>query len=148
MKLFSNIHSKRSIAFIALLVWVFALASGVANACLLEARGTHLYVAAAGLSDATHATAISPGHAGVIADHGDDASHASKAPCLKAFADGEYSAPTQKLPSVQIDLAAAPLVAILWTETVPVVFPFSRIDEMRPATSERPLRVRYSRLAL
>jgi hypothetical protein len=42
MKLFSNIRSKRSIAFIALLVWVFALASGVANACLLEARGTHL----------------------------------------------------------------------------------------------------------
>lgn len=147
MKLFSNIRSKRSIAFVALLVWVFALASGVANACLLEARGTHLDVAAAGLFDATYAPAISPGHAGVIAAHGDD-SHASKAPCLKACADGEYSVPTQKLPSIQIDLAAATLVAVLWTETVPVVFPFSRIDEMRPTTSERPLRVRYSRLAL
>lgn len=146
MKLFSNIRSKRSIAFVALLFWVFALASGVANACLLEARGTHLHVAA-GLADATHAPAISPGHAGVIADHGDD-SRASKAPCLKACADGESSVSPQKLRSVQIDLAAAPLVAVLWTATVPVVFPFSRIDEMRPTTSERPLRVRYSRLAL
>ena len=147
MKLFSNIRSKRCIAFVALLVWVFALASGVANACLLETRGTHLDVVAAGLSDATHAPAISPGHAGAIADHGDD-SRASKAPCLKACADGESSVSPQKLRSVQIDLAAAPLVAVLWTATVPVVFPFSRIDEMRPTTSERPLRVRYSRLAL
>lgn len=147
MKLLSNIRSKRSIAFIALLVWVFALASGVANACLLEARGNHLLVAAAGVSDATHAPAISPGHAGAIADHGDD-SPASKASCLKAGADGEYSVPTPKLPTVQIDLAAAPLVAVLWTETVPVVLPFSRIDEMRRTISERPLRIRYSRLAL
>lgn len=147
MKLFSNIRSKRSIALAALLVWVFALASGVANACLLETRGTHLDVVAAGLSDATHAPAISPGHAGAIADHGDD-SHASKASCLKACADGEYSVPTQKLPSIPVDLAPATLVAVLWIETVPVVLPFSRIDEMRPTTFERPLRVRYSRLAL
>jgi len=35
MKLFFNIRAKRNAALMVLLVWVFALASGVANACLL-----------------------------------------------------------------------------------------------------------------
>ena len=38
MKLFPNTRAKRNTAFMVLLVWLFALASGVANACLLEAR--------------------------------------------------------------------------------------------------------------
>ena len=41
MKVFSTIRTQRSPAFVALLVWLFALASGVANACLLELPDRH-----------------------------------------------------------------------------------------------------------
>jgi hypothetical protein len=39
MTLTASRHHKRSIALTMLLVWVFALLSGVANACLTEPRG-------------------------------------------------------------------------------------------------------------
>ena len=43
MKLFSNPRAKRSTVFMVLLTWLFALASGVANACLLQAQETHAH---------------------------------------------------------------------------------------------------------
>ncbi|MEP6964245.1 MAG: hypothetical protein ABI845_02070, partial [Polaromonas sp.] len=67
MKLLFNRRAKRNTAFMVLLVWLFALASGVANACLLEARQTHSHIAT--LSQAAeHPSAIVPGHTGAVAD--------------------------------------------------------------------------------
>ena len=147
MKLFSNIRVKRNTALLVLLMWLFALASGVANACMLEARGTHAHVVTLGLSETVNAPHVLPGHAGAVAGH-DDHSQASKAPCLKACDDDTRSVPKQDLTVAQADPGPAPLVAVLWTAVPPLVSPSSRMDHVQPVATERPIRVRYSRLAL
>jgi hypothetical protein len=50
MTLTASRHHKRSIALTMLLVWVFALLSGVANACLTEPRGELQHADIAGLA--------------------------------------------------------------------------------------------------
>lgn len=56
MKLFSNTGAKRNTAFVVLPGSPFALASGVANACLLEVRETHDRGATVSASDEAVAT--------------------------------------------------------------------------------------------
>ncbi|SFC25517.1 hypothetical protein SAMN05216344_11284 [Polaromonas sp. OV174] len=147
MKLFSNTRAKRSTAFMVLLVWLFALASGVANACLLEARQTHSHIATAVFSEAAaHASVIVPGHAGAVAD-GVDESH-FKAPCLKVCDDGTRSLPKQDSTVAQIDPGPAPLVLVLWNTVAPVVPTLRHMDVKQPATPKLPIRVRFSRLAI
>ena len=146
MKPFSNIRAKRSTAFIVLLVWLFALASGVANACLLEARETHSHIATAASSEPAHASVILPGHAGAVAD-GVDKPH-FKAPCLKVCDDGSRSFPKQDSTVAQTDPGPALLVLVLWGTVAPVVPTLRQIDDRQPATPELPIRVRFSRLAI
>ncbi len=147
MQLFSNTRIKRHTAFMVLLVWLFALASGLANACLLEVRETHSHVVAAGFSGGAHVSAILPGHAGAVAD-GVDESH-FKAPCLKVCDDGSRSFPKQKLTLAQSDPGPAPLLAVLWTTPAESVVLVSRsMDDPQPASPALPLRVLFSRLAL
>lgn len=147
MKLFSNTRAKRNTAFVVLLMWLFALASGVANACLLEARGTHSHAAAAGSSGAVHEPAVSAGHAGAVAGH-DDGSHSAKAPCQKVCSEGSQSLVTPDLKVAQVDFGPAPFVAVLWTPATPVVLAPGPMDDMPPAHVGPPIRVRFSRLAL
>ena len=130
-----------------LLVWLFALASGVANACLLEAHGTHSHVATAGTSATAHAPAVLAGHAGAVAGRGND-SDTSKAPCLKVFDDGSHSLPKPHSGVDQTEPGLSPFVAVLWTAATPVVSAPRRMDDLQPPTPGLPFRVRYSRLAL
>lgn len=147
MKLFSNTRAKRNTAFMVLLVWLFALASGVANACLLEARQTHAHIATVASSEAAaHAFAIVPGHAGAVAD-GVDESHV-KAPCLKVCDDGTRSFPKQDSTVAQTDPGPAPLVLVLWNTVAPAIAAFPQRDVEPSATPEPPIRVRFSRLAI
>lgn len=148
MKHFSNTRTKRHTAFVVLLVWLFALASGLANACLLEVRETHSHVVAAGFSEAAQASTILPGHAGAVTD-GVDASP-SKAPCLKVCDDGSRSFPKQELTLAQSDPGPAPLLAVLWTISADSALLASsrNVDGPQPATPALPVRVRFSRLAL
>ena len=147
MKLFSNIRARRNTAFMVLLVWLFALASGVANACLLEARQTHVHVATVASSEAAaHAFAIVPGHAGAVAD-GVGESH-FKAPCLKVCDDGTRSFPKQDSTVAQNDAGPAPLVQVLWGSVAPVVSTRRQMDVEQSATPELPIRLRFSRLAI
>lgn len=141
MKLFSNTRSKRNTAFVVLLVWLLVLASGVANACLLEVRGTHGHDTAVGGSETAMATAISVGHVG--ADHDDD-SDASKAPCLKVCDDDSQSPVKQQS---AFDLTDPGLPRLVWAAAVPVVSAPRRMDDLQPSTGLA-IRVRYSRLAL
>jgi hypothetical protein len=147
MKLFSNTRAKRSTAFVVLLVWLFALASGVANACLLEARGTHGHGATVSTFAAALATAISAGHVGAVADHNDD-SDASKAPCLKVCDDGSQSLVKQQTTFDLTDPGLAFLVRGVWTAAGSAVAAPRRMDDLQPSTPGLPIRVRYSRLAL
>lgn len=141
-------RSKRHTALLVLLGWLFALVAGVANACLLEARITHVHAGPVALSETAQASLVAPGHAGVVAGHGGDDSHAAGAPCLKACADGAPSLPRQDLTATPADPGPAPLMSTLWTAVTPAAPMSWRMDDVQPALPERPVRVRYSRLAL
>jgi hypothetical protein len=73
MKHFFNSRTKRSTAFVVLLVWLFALASGAANACFIQAaEETHDHGSRAAhthLSAAEEGHAISAVHRNAIPDH-------------------------------------------------------------------------------
>jgi hypothetical protein len=147
MNLFSNRRAKRSTAFVVLLVWLFAVASGVANACMLEGPGTHSLIAAAGSAKTGHAPAALAGHRGVNDGHDDD-SDSSKESCLKVCDDGS-NAPVKLQAGFDLtDPGVAPLVAIVWNAAAPVASgPCRRID-LQPPIVGPPFRIRYSRLAL
>lgn len=122
----SNTRFKRRTAWLVLMVWLFALSAGVANACLLERPGV-------------------PAHAAV--QHG-GAADTSAAPCLKVCDDGTRL--LVKLPP-GIDHPGpdtAPLVAVVWSLTVPVAMAPRAPRHRQSGLPELPIRVRYSRLAL
>ena len=147
MKPFSSPFAKRSVSFLVLLVWVLAMASGVVNACLVEARGAHGHLTAAGGFQEAATPGMSAGRPRAVADHDDDA-NSSKASCLKACDDVAQSLPKQDLTAAQADPGPAALVWILWTVTTAVVLPHHRTDPVQPCVPERPIRIRYTRLAL
>ncbi|ABM39809.1 hypothetical protein Pnap_4536 (plasmid) [Polaromonas naphthalenivorans CJ2] len=132
-----------------LLVWLFALASGVANACLLEARQTHAHIAATASSESgahAHAAVILPGHTGAIADGVGEQQF--KASCLKVCDDGTRSFPKQDGSVAQNDAGPAPLFQVLWGKVAPSIPTLRHMDARQPATPELPIRVRFSRLAI
>ena len=148
MKFFSNTSTQRRTAFAVLLVWLFALASGVANACLLSVAETHSVAMAVALPKTAPAPVELAGHLKAHAGHGDD-SNSSKAPCLKVCDEGSQSLPKVQAAVDQTDPGPAPLVAILWTASAPVVeLPHRLLDDRQISIAGPPLRVRYSRLAL
>lgn len=122
-----------------LLAWLFSLASGVANACLLEVSEAHSPLAIALFSG--------PAHTQTVADHGDD-SHNPKAPCLKVCDDGTRSFPKQDSTVAQTDPGPAPLVVVLWGTVAPIIPMLRQIDVEQSATAELPIRVRFSRLVI
>ena len=87
MNFFASTRTQRRIAFAVLLVWLFAVASGVANACLLE------------VSDGPQARGV---HA-----HRDDAP-----PCLKVCDEGSTALLKLQAPVDLSDPGMAPLVAV------------------------------------
>ena len=87
MKPFSNNHAKRRTARVAAIVWVFALASGLSNACLLEVSGAHTHATKHGHAEAAHEAAKSTEDAMADGNHHDDAD-SSKEACLKSCDDG------------------------------------------------------------
>jgi hypothetical protein len=135
MKRLSSTFAKRNTAFLVLLVWVFALASGVANACRLEAHGARGHLTAAGGFHEAAAPGMSAGRVKAVADHDDDA-HSSKASCLKACDDVAQYLPKQDLTGAQADPGPAALVSTLWTAATAVVLPFSRTDLVQPHVLE------------
>ena len=150
MKFFSNPGNQRNTAFAVLLVWLFALASGVANACLLSVPETHPLVTTAALTNTTNTVLASvelAGHLKANAGHDDD-SNIAKAPCLRVCDDGSQSLPKAHAAVDQTDPGPGPLIAILWTASAPVVESARRLDDLQIPIAEPPLRVRYSRLAL
>ena len=128
-----------------LLAWLFALASGVANACLLETPTTHAHVLTAAFEGA-RTLAVMAGHTGVVADSGGELP-AAKAPCLKVCDESSNALATQ-LSLAQPDMGPAPLVRILWLVAATDRVATSSAGDPEPPAPALPLRVRYSRLAL
>ncbi|MCY7369410.1 MAG: hypothetical protein LH479_00680 [Polaromonas sp.] len=147
MNHFNTTLIRRNTALVMLLMWLFALASGVANACLLEAHMTHAPVALAGSSEVEHAPVPWSAHSVTVAEH-DDASHPAKMPCLKVCDEGSRALQKQDLTIIHAEPGPATLVAVLWITSDDAAPLPRRMDTMQPVAPDRPIRVRYSRLAL
>ena len=151
MKPIFNRHAKRSTALVAMLVWVFALASGMANACLLEVPGAHAHATkhahAEAAHKAAHEAASSTGDAMADRDHDDDAD-SSKEACLKTCDDGSNAPVKLKANSALSDPGLALVVAIAWNAATSVASTPTRMNDLQPPIVGSPLRVRYRRLAL
>ena len=132
MKCFSNTRTKRHTAFAVLLVWLFALASGFANACLLQTPTVHSSAAGVALSEPSH----------------ESFEFGAKEACLKVCDDGSRAVPSAHAAADHTDPGPAPFVTTLWAAAVPSVSTPRRLDLLQVRTEGPPLRVRYSRLAL
>jgi hypothetical protein len=149
MKPFSNHRTRRNTIFVVMLVWVFALASGMANACLLETPGKHAHIGASHSSSANHphASDALAGSAVVALDHDNDTS-TTKESCLKACDDG-LNAQIKLQTSVDpTDPGLAPFVVFAWNAVTPIASAPSRLDDLQIRVVGPPFRLRYSRLTL
>ena len=147
MKFFAATRIKRNAAFVVLLVWLFALASSVANACLLETHEPHSTAAKNSLAATSQGPAELRTQLGTDAGHHDD-SDGSKESCLKVCDDGTRTLPKAYSGVDHNEPGPAPHVATLWTGQPDVVWAPRRVDDLAMPTVGPPLRVRYSRLAL
>ncbi len=144
----SNNRAKRNTAFAMLLAWTIALVSGVANACLLEIRGTNhevIAVAYSAASDVGHKSQT--GYAPTVASR-HSGSDATKAPCLKVC--DEVSQGLLQVNSIvdPADPGHAPIVTVLRAAAIPVKSASRRGYDLWPPPLRLPLRLRFSRLAL
>ena len=131
MKRFSYVRRKRNTALMMLLLWLFAVSSGIVNACVLE----------------PHGTAATVGHAETLVGH-DGTLDASMAPCLKVCDDSSQALIKLKAFFELADRGPALTDSMLWAAAIQVVSAHRHMDSPASATSEQPVRVRYPRLAL
>jgi hypothetical protein len=147
MSPFPNTRTKRRTVYTLLLVWFFALGSGWANACLLQASGTHWHGPSADASLIAHVSRVSPGHVGADSDHAENAGPAKSA-CLKVCSDDTQSIVKLASSADLWDIAAGPPSALAWFAPLDA----AALDNVwleQPAPSPGvPLRTLFSRLAL
>ena len=141
-------RSKRNTASMMLLVWLFAVASGIVNACGLEARGDHAQVVTSEALGAAHARNAPAGPTPDADDQDGDELDISKAPCLKVCDDGSQALLKLKTFVDLADRGSSLTDSMLWAVAIPLVSVQGHMDNPPTATSEPPVRVRYSRLAL
>ncbi len=135
----------RRFAASVLLLWLFGLASGIVNACVVTS----------GLRHAAHAVALEEAHdhgahavAGHAAGHDDD-SNLSQPPCERLC--DEPAAPTQddkqqSTPVAGLWLPAPPLAAVQTWDAPPMRFALPPSDPAERAGT--PIPIAYLRLAL
>ena len=131
MKRLSDVRRKSNTALVMLLLWLFAVSSGIVNACVLE----------------PHGTAATVGHVETLAGH-NGTLDASMAPCLKVCDDSSQALIKLKAFFDLADSGPALTDSMLWAAAIQVVSALRHRDSSAAATSEPPVRVRYSRLAL
>lgn len=146
MKSFAH-RIKRNTAFAMLLVWLFALASGVANACFLEVPEPHSRAVTGPAPTTSPVPAEWVARSAGSAGHHDD-STSTKESCLKVCDDRTDALLKASSGVDHNDPGPAPLVATLWAGAQPVVSAPQRVDDLAILVPGPPLRVRYSRLAL
>ena len=152
MKLIFNSRIKRNTAFFVLFTWLFALASGVANACVIEPRGTYSddFVVASAVAAAEMAEAeTAPDQVvGAVGHHHHD-SDAPGTPCQKVCDEGSNALTKQQSTSISTNLDLAPFFAFAWTSSkTAIVWAPSQAGTHEPAPPRLSVRVLFSRLAL
>lgn len=145
-----NTRTRRNTAYVMLFVWLFAMASGVANACLLESPGNHDHGSPLSHPSAAVATlGIANDHAeGLTHDHDGTDTGPTKESCLKACDEGSQSLLKHSSGFDFPDPALAPFVVVAWTDGMDVAPASSRAHDFRLPERGPPLRVLFSRLAL
>ena len=150
MNRFLNSRVKRTTTAITLFVWLFGLASGIANACSLEeTRGTRAHSHVAGLEESPHSHGVTERSA-QAADIDDDidASPTFKSLCLDACDERTNTLPKQDVSLDPPLLAPLAVIAIVWIANQPIVSTV-RLDRDNHADPFGiPIRVRFSRLTL
>lgn len=142
-------HRKRSIALTMLFVWVFALFSGVANACLTEARGDRAHGGLrAALPD--HAAHAAPhAHAAGAAHQSQHDPHPDKSHCQKSCDESSQSLLKQapRLDTPDLQSVVVPSRAWAVDRLEPLLAPGRAYAAAIPPPSPPP-RVQFSRLTL
>ena len=147
MVLLRRTFTKRSAVLTVLLMWIFALSAGWANACLLQDRGTHTHASSNGISPGAQILTVSAGHVGAVAGH-DDAPASGKAPCHKVCDEMSQSMVKAPSPFDMTDPGLAAPGPTPWTAHASAFFELGSPFELPPPTAGPPLRIQYSRLAL
>ncbi|MEO6030951.1 MAG: hypothetical protein ABIP61_03440 [Burkholderiaceae bacterium] len=147
MPLFSKTHTKRRTVHMVLLVWLFAMTAGWANACLLDERGTQWHGPSVVGSPTALVFHALPSQAGVDVGHFENAGP-DKSACLKVC--GDDSQPVVKLASgvALTDVAMAPPVALIWPTPVAALERNSAWLASPARSPGVPLRTCLARLAL
>ena len=149
-----NRRTRRNTACAILFVWLFALASGVANACLLEPHSVHDHGSPLSHLFASGTTlGLAGDHAqGLAHDDGDSDSDPGPGPakesCLKACDEGSQSLLKHAYSIDFADPGLAPLVATAWAAKVHLSRASGRPHDFRLPERGPPIRVLLSRLAL
>jgi hypothetical protein len=146
--MFGQRHRLRHIAAQVLLVWLFALAAGIVNACVLEPELRHGIASAVHDGhDAAAANKLQDAHAPGGHDH--RLPHGNEAPCAKFCDEPSAGAQTFKQqidPFNAVWLAPAPVSSLSIDATTPVVGAFAADHELwRPAV---PIPIAFLRLTL
>ncbi len=147
MRFSFNTRTKRRTVHVMLFVWLFALGSAWANACLLQDGRAHLHGSDDGEVLGVQAVQVSPGHLGVDSDHPENAGSATSA-CLKVCGDESQSPVKVTLDVEPIDAAMAPPMAVAWGMSSLDGGPDLAWMELPAPSPGLPLRTRFSRLAL
>ena len=146
----------RRTAGVALFAWVFALVSGVANACLLQtaepgaaafslAAGTQRVGCDADVAPCEHDAGLAHHHAD--SGRGEPGQHGGKAVCLKFCAD--ESSALAKSKATQADLPGPVLLAgAPWSPAVQVAAAAQSQAVERPASVGPPLFLRLLRMTI
>lgn len=141
-------RTKRNTALLVLWVWLFALASGVANACLIQAnemRGHGPLVEHSSAAEKAHV--ISVAHIGTISEYGFGLEE-SKSQCLKVCDEGSQSLPKKQ---ADLDLTHPVLAlppAVTWTNATGMASAPGLVAFQPHPLPGLSIRVRLSRLAL
>lgn len=144
-------RTRRRTAMAMLLVWSFALVSGVANACLLEPSINDHRLAQAQvrpLPDLQLAPDTTAHRHDVLDDHGSQTG-SSKPSCLKSCDDGSRALVKQLVGPDLADAGSAPFTVVNWAAATPQAAWLSlQSIDLPPRSVGPPIRHRFSRLTL
>ncbi len=144
---FSNTLTKRRTVYTVLLAWLFVLASGWANACLLQERGTHWHGPSGDATLTAEVPRVSPGHVGVDSDHAANAGP-GKGACLKVCDDNSQSVIKLASSVDLMDSAMAPPAALYWPAPLAATARGNAWLALPAPSPGVPQRTRFARLAL
>jgi hypothetical protein len=145
---FNKSSTRRSTTIVILLVWLFAVASGVANACVLEATEHHHGSTEDHTSTlrADSEWASGQSEADAIPIH--SSSDPSKAPCQRVCDDGVQTLLKHPSGIDLTDCGQAPFVSIVWSLSAQPISDADGIGDLSLPAAGPPIRVLFSRLAL